>query len=50
MKSGNGRRREGAPAARPVIKEMRSLGLNVELTNSKKAANDQLEAPPEAAE
>ncbi|WP_298966278.1 DNA-directed RNA polymerase subunit beta [uncultured Methylobacterium sp.] len=33
-----------------LVKEMRSLGLNVELTNSKKAANDQLEAPPEAAE
>ncbi len=33
-----------------LVKEMRSLGLNVELTNSKKADNDQLEAPPEAAE
>ncbi|MFE1598101.1 DNA-directed RNA polymerase subunit beta [Methylobacterium sp. ID0610] len=33
-----------------LVKEMRSLGLNVELISSKKAANDQLEAPPEAAE
>ena len=29
---------------------MRSLGLNVELTSSKKAANDQLEPPADAAE
>ncbi|WP_407530489.1 DNA-directed RNA polymerase subunit beta [Methylobacterium oryzisoli] len=33
-----------------LVKEMRSLGLNVELISSKRAANDQLEAPPEAAE
>ncbi|PIK72988.1 DNA-directed RNA polymerase subunit beta, partial [Methylobacterium frigidaeris] len=33
-----------------LVKEMRSLGLNVELLSSKRAANDQLEAPPEAAE
>ncbi len=29
-----------------LVKEMRSLGLNVELLSSKRAANDQLEAPP----
>ncbi len=28
-----------------LVKEMRSLGLNVELLSSKRAANDQLEAP-----
>ena len=33
-----------------LVKEMRSLGLNVELTSSKKAANDQLEPPADAAE
>ena len=32
-----------------LVKEMRSLGLNVELTSEKDAANDKL-APPEAAE
>ncbi|GLS46280.1 DNA-directed RNA polymerase subunit beta [Methylobacterium brachythecii] len=33
-----------------LVKEMRSLGLNVELTSTKKNANDQLEPPAEAAE
>ncbi len=33
-----------------LVKEMRSLGLNVELTSAKKANNDQLEPPAEAAE
>jgi DNA-directed RNA polymerase subunit beta len=33
-----------------LVKEMRSLGLNVELTSSKKTANDQIEPPAEAAE
>ncbi|GEP11358.1 DNA-directed RNA polymerase subunit beta [Methylobacterium gnaphalii] len=33
-----------------LVKEMRSLGLNVELTSTKKTANDQLEPPAEAAE
>ncbi|WP_430911899.1 DNA-directed RNA polymerase subunit beta [Methylobacterium sp. sgz302541] len=33
-----------------LVKEMRSLGLNVELTSSKKAANDQIEPPADAAE
>ena len=33
-----------------LVKEMRSLGLNVELTSSKKLANDQLDPPAEAAE
>ncbi|MGA4551601.1 DNA-directed RNA polymerase subunit beta [Methylorubrum aminovorans] len=35
-----------------LVKEMRSLGLNVELTNSKQqqAANDQIEPPADAAE
>jgi len=34
-----------------LVKEMRSLGLNVELTNSKKAANEAGHLPPsEAAE
>ncbi|MDB5644752.1 MAG: rpoB, partial [Methylobacterium sp.] len=33
-----------------LVKEMRSLGLNVELTSSKKSANDQIEPPAEAAE
>jgi DNA-directed RNA polymerase subunit beta len=33
-----------------LVKEMRSLGLNVELTSSKKLANDQIEPPAEAAE
>ncbi|GJE78416.1 MULTISPECIES: DNA-directed RNA polymerase subunit beta [Methylorubrum] len=34
-----------------LVKEMRSLGLNVELTSSKKdASNDQIEPPAEAAE
>jgi len=34
-----------------LVKEMRSLGLNVELTNSKKAANEAEQLPPsEAAE
>lgn len=33
-----------------LVKEMRSLGLNVELTSSKKNANDQIEPPAEAAE
>jgi DNA-directed RNA polymerase subunit beta len=33
-----------------LVKEMRSLGLNVELTSSKQTANDQIEPPAEAAE
>ena len=33
-----------------LVKEMRSLGLNVELTSSKKLANDQIEPPADAAE
>jgi DNA-directed RNA polymerase subunit beta len=33
-----------------LVKEMRSLGLNVELTSTKQAANEQLAPPSEAAE
>ena len=33
-----------------LVKEIRSLGLNVELTSSKKLENDQLDPPNEADE
>ena len=36
-------RRASPESFNVLVKEMRSLGLNVELTSSKKAANDQLE-------